>query len=335
MLLVAALLMCPALTHSQPAKTSSRPASLKWGTTSVGSSVYVMTVGMADFLQKKTGIHISCEAVGGSDANVRAFTKKGNKINISTLSAWSAMNAYLGIRQFAKEAKVPLRILLQGQDSISNIIVRNDSGIKTPFDLKGKKFIGIRPASTDLEATVLSLLKAYGIPKESVKLLQTAEAKEALEALKIGTVDGAIIQGGVGAANIQELAQTTSVTFLPIPDDKLEMIVKELGPALHKATIPANTYKGQTKAVSFVSKAMTITAMNDFPDDIAYEFTKILLENPEELTRMHSVGKEWDVKTTLQPPPVPFHPGAIRYFKEKGYWNSSLENAQTKLLDIK
>jgi uncharacterized protein len=184
LLIVSTILLLPVFAHSQAAK----PTSLKWGTSSVGGSVYVMSVGMADLVQKKTGINISVEAVGGSDANVRAFARK--KISISMLSGWSGVNGYLGIRQFQKDGKIPLRLLLQGQDSISNVIVRNESHINTPADLKGKKFIGLRPASTDLDVFTYAMLNAYNIPKDQVKVLQTAETKESLEALSIGTVDG-------------------------------------------------------------------------------------------------------------------------------------------------
>jgi TRAP transporter TAXI family solute receptor len=329
-LIVLSFLVLPLSTSSQPTKVTQRPTSLRWGTSSVGGSVYVMSVAMADFLQKRTGINMSVEAVGGSDANVRAFSRK--KVDITMLGSWSTTNGYLGIHQFAKEGKTPLRVLLQGQESLRNIIVRNDSGVKTAADLKGKKFIGIRPASTDLELVTNLMLRLYGIPKESVKILQTPETKEAIEALTIGSVDGAIIQGGVGASNILELAQTTDVTFLSIPDDKMEIMLKELGPAFCKSVLPANTYKGQSKDVQVPSQFMTITIVKDFPEEVAYLFTKLFLENPDELARMHSVGKEWNLKSTLIPPPAPFHPGAIRYFKEKGLWTTTLEKAQAALL---
>lgn len=193
-LLISVLLFLPLLGIGQPVKQPSLPSSLAFGTSSTGSSFYVISVGMGEIVHKKTGINFSIEPVGGGDANTRAL--KNKKIDLAVVGAWSVANGFLGIQQFAKEGRIPLRALLQGQESIRNIVVRNDSGIKTPADLRGKKFIGIRPASSDLEIITNALLRLYGIPKNTVKIIQAAESNEAIDALKIGTVDGAIVQGG-------------------------------------------------------------------------------------------------------------------------------------------
>lgn len=305
---------------------------LTFGTSSVGSTYYTMSVGMADILTRETGINVTVEPRGGANPNVLAL--KDKKIDMAMLTSLAVYHGYLGIEQFAKEGKIPLRVIMQGQKSLRNIVVRNASGIKTPADLKGKKFIGIRPAATDVEMVTYALLDAYGIPRDSLQILQSTETNETIEALKIGTADGAIIQAGVGAGNLMELAQSTDVTFLSIPDEKLNLMLQKLGPAFCKGVIPAGTYKGQTADVQVPAVTTVIAVREDMPEDLAYTLTKALMDNLDKIAAIHSVGKEWTIQSTLEPPPAPFHPGAIKYFRERGVWTSELDNIQTELLKM-
>jgi len=309
-----------------------KSAPLSFGTSSVGSSNYVITVGMANILTKKGGINVTAEAVGGGDANIRAL--KDKRIDMAMLNSYSATNAFLGIEQFSKVGKLPLRTLIQGQERYSYIIVRKASGIKTPADLKGKKFIGKRRALGDIEAVTNAMLQAYNVPKDSVKILETAETNEAIEALKTGAVDGAQIPGGSRASNLMDLARDVDVAFLSIPDDKFQLMLKDLGPAFQEGEVPAGIYKGQDHPIQVPLLLLGVTVRLDFPEETAYKVTKTLMESQKELEAVHNVGKEWTLKNTLKKPPVPFHPGAIKYFKEKGAWSAALERTQQQLLKM-
>lgn len=311
----------------------SRPLKpLSFGTSSIGSAFYIISVGMSEIILKKTGIDISVESVGGSDANVRAL--KQRKIDLAMLNSFSVANAYLGKGPFSKERMTDLRVIAQGQQAIRNIVARAASGIKTPSDLKGKRFIGKRPALADLELITDILLKVYDIPKESVKILQTIETKEVLEALKIGSADGAIIPAGLRSSSLLELCQSIDINFLSIPDDKMKQIIEELGPAFSIALIQKGTYRGQNEDVMAPSLIAVLAVRSDFPEDIAYSITKTILESQKELATVHSEAKDWKIENTLRQPPAPFHPGSIKYFKEKGFWDQSLERYQERLLKI-
>jgi TRAP transporter TAXI family solute receptor len=305
---------------------------LSFGTSSVGSSNYVITVGMANILTKKGGINVTAEAVGGGDANIRAL--KDKRIDMAMLNSYAATNAFLGIEQFSKVGKVPLRTLVQGQERYNYIVVRKDSGIKTPADLRGKKFIGKRRALRDIDAVTHAMLKAYNVPMDAVKILETAETNEALEALKTGAVDGAQIPGGGRASNLMDLARDVDVAFLSIPDDKFQLMLKELGPAFQEGEVAAGVYKGQDSPLQLPLLLLGVTVRSDFPEETAYKITKSLMENQKELEAVHNVGKEWTLKNTLKKPPVPFHTGAIKYFKEKGAWSAALEQTQQQLLKM-
>jgi hypothetical protein len=287
---------------------------------------------MANILTKKGGVNVTAEAVGGADANIRALNDR--KIDMAMLNSDSAVNAFLGVEQFAKTGKIALRTLVQGQERYNYILVRKASGVKTPVDLKGKKFIGRRRALGDIEAVTLAMLQAYGVPKDAVRILETAETNEAIEALKTGAVDGIHIPGGRNASNIMDLANDVDLVFMSFPDDKLELMIKELGPAFQKGVVPPGIYKGQDYPIQTTLLLLGVTARPDFPEETAYTITKTLMESQKELAAVHNVGKEWTLENTLKKPPVPFHPGAIRYFKEKGVWTASFEQVQQQLLKM-
>jgi TRAP transporter TAXI family solute receptor len=328
-ILITGILLTPLAGWGQ-GKPSGLPSALTMGTSSVGSTFYIMTVGMANLISKKTGINLSAEAVGGSDANVRAL--KDKKIDLAMLNANAIASGYFGVEQYAKLGKLPLRVLIQGQESLRYIVVRKASGIKSPTDLRGKKFIGKRRASVDVEMVANAMLKAYQLTKENVTIIETAETNEAIEALKTGAVDGAVIQAGVRASNLMELARDIDLVFLSFPDDKLQLMLQDLGPAFHKGVVPAGTYKDQSQLIQIPSLLTCIVGRSDFPEESAYTITKTLMDNQEALKAIHSVGKEWTMENSLKDPPAPFHSGAIKYYKEKGVWSPSLEKVQQQLL---
>jgi TRAP transporter TAXI family solute receptor len=300
------------------AGSAEAPSAISFGTSSVGSAFYTLSVVIANVITKHSGIAVTVEPVGGSDATIRGLA--ANKVEIAMLNAGSAADAFEGVDSFAKSGKVPLALLAQGQDSLRQIVVRSDAGIKTVKDLGGKKFIARRKALPEIEKIADILFELYGVPKKDVKILETPETNEAIEALKVGTADGAIIPAGVPASFLLDLFQSAKVSFLPIPDDKFNLLLKRMGSAFHPATIPANTYRDQGAPVKFPAMSSVIVVRPDMPEESVYIITKAIFSNQVEIKAGHSAGKDWNLKKTLEDPPIPFHPGAIRYFKEVGAW---------------
>ncbi len=291
---------------------------VSFGTSSVGSAFYTLSVVIANVITKHSGVTATVEPVGGSDATARGIAAK--KVEIAMLNASSAVDAYHGAGAFAKSGKIPLALLAQGQDSLRQIVVRSDAGIKTVKDLAGKKFVARRRALPEIEKIATILLESYGVDKKSVTILETPETNEAIEALKVGTADAAMIPAGVPASFLLDLSQSAKVSFLTIPEDKLKIVFAKLGSAFHTGVIPPNTYRGQNYEVRVPAMSAAIVVGADMSEDTAYRITKAIFSNVSEIKAGHSAGKDWNIQKTLQDPPLPFHPGAIRYFKEAGVW---------------
>ncbi|WP_102346032.1 TAXI family TRAP transporter solute-binding subunit [Bacillus sp. Marseille-P3661] len=317
--------------ETQETQKESSPTSLSWGASSLGSVFYILSVGMGEIIHENAGINVAVEPVGGSGANMHALI--ADKIDIGMIGNAGSTDAFRGRGDFAKVGKQPTRILAQGQVSTRILVTRSDSGIKSVEDLKGKAVIAKRRALSDVELSFLAMLKAYGLTENDVKILETAETNEAIEAVELGTADAALIPAAIAASNLTEMAQNTDVTFLSIPDDKMSIVLEEMGPAWKKVTIPAGTYKGQDEEVHIPAVPTGLVVMEDFSEDVAYQITKALLENEERVAALHNEGKEWTLEAALTNPPIPYHPGAIKYFKEINAWTPELEKIQQDLVN--
>ncbi len=309
---------------------STLPKAVALGTSSIGSTFYVIAVGMADIISKHTGMGATAEAVGGSDANMRAI--KAGKVHLAMTNTFSSANAFGGVKQFAAEGKIPIRLLAIGQPSLRQTVARVASGIKTIPDLRGKKLVAKRKALAELELVADAMLKAYGTSKKDVTYIATAKTGEAIDALITGTVDAAVIPGGVPAATLMKLFERIDARFVDIPADRMDVILEELGPAFHIEVIRAGTYKGQDKDVLAPALSASIVVAESLPDEAVYEIAKALNEHYGDLKLVHKAAKHWTVENSLKNFHIPFHPGAVKYFKEIGAWTSKHEKTQQDLM---
>jgi len=306
------------------------PQAVSLGTSSIGSTFYVIAVGMADIISKHSGISATAQAVGGSDANMRAI--KMGKVHMAMANSFSSGNAFLGTRQFVKIGRIPIRLIALGQPSLRQTVVRADSGIKRISDLKGKKFVAKRKALAELELVADAMLKVNGISKKDVRYISTAKTKEAIDALVNGTVHAAIIPGGVPAATIMKLFEKIDARYLDISPDELDAILKELGPAFNKKVVRAGIYKGHNKDALAPSLNASMVVAEDLSKEAVYRITKALFDNYADLKMVHKAAKHWNVKNSLENFHIPFHSGAIKYFKEIGAWKSEHDKRQAALL---
>lgn len=302
---------------------------LTLGTSTLGSSFYALSQGFAKIIiEKNPNISMNVEPIGGSDASVNAI--KDGIAQIATTNGLSASNAYQGIGPFEKTGKIELRLLVQGEETIRPVVTLKKSEINEVSDLTGKKFIAKRRSLAELELVANAMFNAYNIPEaQRPDYIMTADTKEATEALKLGSAQAAIIPGFVPTALLTELSITNEISIIDIPDDKMKLMLEELGSGFSAVTIPANTYKGQTEEVQVPAIPSILVASPDVDEDTAYRIVKSIFENNDELTKLYNTAKYWNIETTLQnTPAVPFHPGAVKYFKEKGLWTEELQKTQ-------
>ena len=197
-----------------------------------------------------------------------------------------------------------------------HIVASKSSNIKSIADLKGKRVsVGAPKSGTELQAR--AILKASGMSYDDLGKVEYLPFGQSVELIKNRQIDATVQSAGLGVASIKDLANSVEVVIVEIP----ESFIEKLGAPYVSATIPANTYQGvgqDTKTAGIVNFLITSQKVSD---KIAYDMTKNLFENLPALVATHSAAKNINIDKALTGMPVPLHPGAEKYYKEKGIVN--------------
>lgn len=261
---------------------------------------------------KIPGMNVTAQATGASVENVRLVNRKEAELAIvqsDTIDfAFNAKEAF-------KEKLTKMAALAVLYPEAIQVVVRGDSKINRFDDLKGMK-IGVGAPGSGTEANFRQISDIYGLKKEDVKA-QYLSFSESAEQFKDKHIDAFIATAGIPNAAIMDIGTQHSIRILNIADDKAALVVKKY-PFLSPFTIPANTYKNQANAVKTIAVNAVLIMSTEVKEDVAYNIVKSLFENQGELAAAHAKGKELSLKTASSGVSVPFHPGAVKYYKEKG-----------------
>jgi uncharacterized protein len=194
------------------------------------------------------------------------------------------------------------------------IVASAESGIKTLADLKGKRIsVGAPKSGTELNAR--AILKAAGLTYKDFAKVEYLPFGESVELIKNRQLDVTLQSAGVGVSSIRDLATSLKIVVVPIPAD---VIAKVGDPAYQAGVIPANTYEGQTQDTPTAIIPNFLVTHDGVSADLVYKMTKALYDNLDTLVAAHTAAKAIKLADAVKGMPVPLHPGAERYYKEKG-----------------
>jgi uncharacterized protein len=196
------------------------------------------------------------------------------------------------------------------------IVASKDSGIKTLADLKGKSLsVGAPASGTELNAR--AIFAASGMKYEELGKIEYLPFAESVELIKNRQLDATLQSAGLGVASIRDLATSLPINIVAVPPE----IIEKIGAPYVVATIPAGTYDGQTEDVTTAAVGNVLVSHDGVPEETAYQMTKLLFENLDKLAASHAAAKGIKLEDAVKALPVPLHPGAERYYKEKGLLN--------------
>jgi TRAP transporter TAXI family solute receptor len=205
-----------------------------------------------------------------------------------------------------------LRVLGAIYPNYIQIVATSDSGIKTLADLKGKSLsVGAPKSGTELNSR--AILAAAGMTYKNMGKVEYLPFAESVDLMKNRQLNATLQSAGLGVASLKDLSTSTEITVVSVP----KAIVDKIGPPFVPAMIPANTYTGQDKDVPTAAVVNYLVTSSAISDDLAYQMTSLIFESLPELVNAHAAGKEIKLETAATGSPVPLHPGAIRYYKEK------------------
>jgi uncharacterized protein len=211
-----------------------------------------------------------------------------------------------------------LRVLAGIYPNYIQVFALEGSGIKTLADLKGKRVsVGAPKSGTELNAR--SVFKAAGLSVNSdydqIAKVEYLGYEQSVQLMKNNQLDATLQSSGLGAAAFRDLAVSRKIVVVPIPADVVAKIGND---AYQPGVIPANTYDGQTTDVPTAIIQNFLVTRAGLSDDTVYKMTKALWENLPTLTAAHSAAKAITPEHAVAKVPVPYHPGAIKYYKEVG-----------------
>ncbi|MBP2233878.1 TRAP transporter TAXI family solute receptor [Sinorhizobium kostiense] len=193
------------------------------------------------------------------------------------------------------------------------IMASKESGIKTVTDFKGKSLsVGAPKSGTELNAR--AILAAAGMSYDDLGKTEYLPFAESVELMKNRQLDATLQSAGLGVSSFKDLATSVDVQMVAIPEE----IATKLGAPYVAATVPAGTYQGQDSDVQTVAVVNFLVTHSEVSDETAYQMTKQLFENLPALQAAHSAAAQIRIEEALKGMPVPLHPGAERFYKEKG-----------------
>lgn len=282
-----------------------------------GGVYYPMGGGLAAILSKHVaGMQATAEVTGGSVDNLKLIDSGKPYVGFSMADA--AQDAAKGEDKF-KGHKVPVRTLAVLYPNRMHVVTVDGKGIAKFSDLKGKRVSTGSPGSAT-EVMAFRLLEAAGIDKDKDIKRERLGAAESVNAIKDGKIDAFFWVGGLPTAAVQDLANTPGTKIRMIDHaDLVPVMNRKYGNLYVEDVIPKSTYHGM-EADNHQATVMNILVASDKMDDkTAYNIVKTIFEKKAELVAVHKEAENIKLENQKNSAsPVPFHPGAIRYFAEKG-----------------
>jgi uncharacterized protein len=193
------------------------------------------------------------------------------------------------------------------------IVATAESGIKTLADLKGKSIsVGAPKSGTELNSR--AILAAAGLSYKDMGKIEYLPFAESVDLMKNRQLNATLQSAGLGVASLKDLSTSSEINVVAVPKE----VVDKIGPPFKSVMIPANTYTGQDKDVPTAAVVNYLVTSSTVSDDLAYQMTRLIFESLPELANAHASGREIKLENAAAAGPVPLHPGAIRYYKEKG-----------------
>ena len=295
---------------------SAQQKRLSIATGGTGGVYYPLGGALANVLGKALpGVDATAEVTSASVDNIKLVG--AGKADVAFTLGDTAADGLNGVGKFKE--KVAIRALAVIYANKSQWVTVEGTGVNKMQDLKGRRITTGAPGS-GTEVIALRMLEAYGIdPDKGVKREKLSVA-ESVNALKDRKIDAFFWSGGVPTASVTDLAATPGMKIKLLDHaDALPSMVKKYGPLYVKGTIPAKSYPGQEKDAVGVDVWNLLVVSDKMDEKLAHDITKAVFESKEELAGVHAEAKNLDLqKQYTIGSPVPFHPGAARYFSEKG-----------------
>jgi TRAP transporter TAXI family solute receptor len=287
------------------------------GTGGTGGVYYPMGGGMANVLSKYVlGMQATAEVTGGSVANLQLLGTGKSEVGFSMVDA--ALDALRGEDKF-KSGKIPIRTLMVLYPNRMHVVSIESTGIKKMSDLKGKRVATGSPGSAT-EVMAFRVIEAAGLDKDKDMKRERLGVAESVNAIKDGKIDAFFWVGGIPTAGVTDLGATPGLKIQMIDHSEVvDAMNRKYGPLYVQDVIPPKSYPGQETPNKVATVWNILVSHEKMSDQVAYNIVKTMFDKKAEMVAVHREALNFDYRyQTNNHSPIPYHPGAIKYFAEKG-----------------
>jgi hypothetical protein len=315
----------------------SLPKQVTLGTNPPGTVFYAAASGLAKVVSGHSGTQMVVQPHSGTSTMLPLMNN--GEIDFGLVNSIDMGLAYRGPR-FQIGGRNPfghssnLRLVMRGSPLMVGLLVRKDSPIKTVHDVKGKRMTGEYPAHLAVWYNMFGHLSSAGLTWNDVKVVPVPAVNDGVDALVQGRTD--VTQHAVNSAKVKEADAAVGVRHVPIDcSPEGERRLRSAVPGYYPRVVKGGSATGVAEDTCVIAYDTYFAAGKSVPDHVVEAALKALWEKNAELGPIHPMLREWTNDRAVDPDvTIPFHPGAIRFYKERRVWTPAMDQAQQKLLSL-
>jgi TRAP transporter TAXI family solute receptor len=286
------------------------PQGITLGTASVGGVYFVYGGVAANLMSQKAGINVSTQQTQGPNQNM--ILVNGKNIELGMVTMGVAINGWKGTGWANGRQYKDVRAMFPMYDTPFSCVATERSGVKSFADLNGKN-VGVGPRAGTPGTYFPMIFEALGIKAT----IRNGGASDMASQLGDGLIDAFCFAAGNPIPAFSEIESQRPVNFFAFSTEEIAKVRKAI-PEVAVTVIPAGTYRTQKADMNTVGLFNFAVAHKDLPDSLVYELTKAIMESNAEMVQGHAAAKETLPANAAKNDFLTFHPGAVKYFKEKG-----------------
>ena len=294
-------------------KGKAKVEQIRLATGGTTGTYYAYGTALAQILNEKTGVPITVQSSGASKANIQLMDS--GDVELAMVQNDVMDYAWKGVDLFTGEQTQKFNAMAALYAEVCQVVANPAAGIRTIADLKGKN-VSVGDAGSGTEFNARHILEVYGITFDDIKKQNLGFGPSA-DALRDNKIDAFFCVAGAPTPAIVDLAMNRDIVVLNVDDARAAQLAGKY-PIYTQFPISAGSYRGQSGDIKTVAVKATFIISPKISEDTVYKLTKALFENKAQIITAHAKGAELSTTYAVEGVSVPFHPGAIKYFKEAG-----------------
>jgi hypothetical protein len=335
--LVGCILLLTTLFLAAAISAQPLPKSVAIGSNPPGSLFYALGSGLAKVVSEASPIQAQIQPYAGTSTFVPLLAT--GELDLGVVNAVDMGMVYRG-QKFQVGGRNPFphvpqaRLIMRGSPLRSSLIVRKDSPIKTIADVKGKRVTGEYPAQLAVWYNVFGALSNGGLTWKDVRVVPVPAVNEGVDALVQGRAD--VTTHAIGSAKTREADAAVGIRYIPLDCSKQgEARIKKAVPGYYLSVVKSGSAPGIVEDTCTYTYDIYLTGHQALPDAVVRNVLQAIWVNIDKLPQFHPGFREWtraravDAEVT-----IPYHPAAVRFFKDNGAWSAKLDETQKRLLAL-